>query len=157
MRQRTKQFLMDEDKTSRLLQRAGVGRLAVITKEMKPYVVPVNFIIDGNKIYIHGASSGLKMESLRANPNVCFEVDEEYGLRKEDPQTQCNVGEKYESVIASGKAIEIEDEEKKKAVLQLFAQKYASELKHLPMPAAAIKGTAVVAIEIENITGKERK
>ena len=157
MRQRTKQFLMGEEKINAVLQSARVGRLGVITKEMKPYIVPVNFALDANTIYIHGAAGGLKMESMQINKNVCFEVDEEYGLRMEDPQTQCNVGEKYESVIAFGTATEITDDEKKAAVLRLFIDKYAPELKNLPMPAPAIKGTAVVGIDIDSITGKERK
>ena len=38
------------------------------------YVVPITFVYDGECIYGHSAV-GMKIEMMRKNPNVCFEVD----------------------------------------------------------------------------------
>lgn len=157
MRKRTQQFLLDEETVNELLQKAEVGRLGVVTAEGKPYIVPLNFVYDNGSLYIHGAPEGLKMESLMANKNVCFEVDEMYGLRYEDPKTKCNVGAKYKSVIAFGQAFLLEDMAEKINVLNLFIEKYAPFMKELPMPEAAVRATAVVKIKIESITGKQRE
>jgi nitroimidazol reductase NimA-like FMN-containing flavoprotein (pyridoxamine 5'-phosphate oxidase superfamily) len=38
------------------------------------YVVPVTYVFDGEHIYAH-SREGLKIQIMRANPVVCFEVD----------------------------------------------------------------------------------
>lgn len=56
------------------LERANVGRLAC-ARENQPYIVPINFIFDGR--YLYGFTTlGQKVEWMRSNPLVCFEVDE---------------------------------------------------------------------------------
>ena len=65
---------MSELECSELLDRSAVGRLAC-ARDNQPYVVPTNFAFDGT--YIYGFTTfGQKIEWLRLNPLVCFEVDE---------------------------------------------------------------------------------
>ena len=57
-----------------LLARARLGRLAC-ANDTQPYVVPFFFAFDND--YLFGFSTvGQKIEWMRANPNVCVEVDE---------------------------------------------------------------------------------
>jgi nitroimidazol reductase NimA-like FMN-containing flavoprotein (pyridoxamine 5'-phosphate oxidase superfamily) len=59
---------------ARAILRAGlIGRLGCVY-ESGPYVVPINYAIDGENIYIH-ALPGRKIEALRANPRACLQVD----------------------------------------------------------------------------------
>jgi len=39
------------------------------------YIVPVNYVYHHNAVYAH-SGEGKKIEMLRANPRVCFQVDE---------------------------------------------------------------------------------
>ena len=56
------------------LERATLGRLAC-ARDNQPYVVPINFASDG--IHLYGFTTlGQKVEWMRANPLVCFEMDE---------------------------------------------------------------------------------
>ncbi len=41
----------------------------------KTYVVPINYVYDGKDIIAHSIS-GMKIQMMRRNPQVCFEVDE---------------------------------------------------------------------------------
>ena len=41
----------------------------------KIYVVPINYIYDGKFIIAHSVA-GMKIQMMRKNPDVCFEVDE---------------------------------------------------------------------------------
>ena len=41
----------------------------------KTYVVPVNYVYDGHSIIAH-SMTGMKIQMMRKNPQVCFEVDE---------------------------------------------------------------------------------
>jgi nitroimidazol reductase NimA-like FMN-containing flavoprotein (pyridoxamine 5'-phosphate oxidase superfamily) len=65
---------MSEAECRHVLQSANVGRLAC-ARDNQPYVVPINFAFDGT--YIYGFSTvGQKIEWMRSNPLVCFEMDQ---------------------------------------------------------------------------------
>ena len=65
---------MTIDECRQVLASRSVGRLAC-ARENQPYVVPINFAFDGNCIYGF-TTLGQKIEWLRSNPLVCFELDE---------------------------------------------------------------------------------
>jgi uncharacterized protein len=65
---------MTVDECFSALEKASVGRLAC-TRNNQPYIVPINFAFDGNCLYAF-TTVGQKIEWLRLNPLVCFEVDE---------------------------------------------------------------------------------
>ncbi len=56
-----------------LLLSQFVGRIGCTDGE-KPYIVPVTYVYDG-KYIIGQTGEGLKLNIMRKNPNVCFEVD----------------------------------------------------------------------------------
>jgi uncharacterized protein len=56
-----------------LLRTEEVGRIGCHA-EGRTYVVPVAYAYDGECVYAH-SRDGLKIRTMRANPNVCFEVD----------------------------------------------------------------------------------
>lgn len=56
-----------------LLSHERVARLGCIVDGF-PYVVPVNYIFDGESVYIHSLP-GQKVTAMRGNPRVCLQVD----------------------------------------------------------------------------------
>jgi uncharacterized protein len=79
-----------------LLRRQRVGRLACSAND-RPYVVPLNYVFDGE--YIYGYSvPGRKITIMREQPLVSFEIDEIC-----DPSN-------WRSVIAEGVYEELECE-----------------------------------------------
>src|SRR5215472_8186348 len=56
-----------------LLEREVVGRLGC-SNGNRPYIVPISYHYDGEYIYCH-TREGLKIDIMRKNPLVCFEVD----------------------------------------------------------------------------------
>jgi len=56
-----------------------VGRLAC-TENNQPYIVPVTYMYDGQNIYDQ-TNEGMKLNILRKNPNICFEVDRMTDMR----------------------------------------------------------------------------
>jgi len=69
------------------------------------YIVPVNYLYDGTNIYCHSAK-GMKIDMMRKNPAVCFEVDNIKDITN------------WESVIAWGKFEEITEIIEKQRTLQ---------------------------------------
>jgi nitroimidazol reductase NimA-like FMN-containing flavoprotein (pyridoxamine 5'-phosphate oxidase superfamily) len=59
-----------------VLSKEVLGRIGCIADE-RPYIVPVAYVYDGefDDVYIHSAE-GMKLEAMRANPEVCFEVEQ---------------------------------------------------------------------------------
>ena len=65
---------LDEHQMNNLLSSQVIGRLACST-DNQPYLVPLTYTFDGS--YIYGQTKeGMKLDVLRKNPNVCFEVDQ---------------------------------------------------------------------------------
>ena len=65
--------LSDEEKAA-LLSRRRLGRLGCIVGAA-PYVVPINYVFDGENIYSHSLP-GTKIDALRLNPTACIQIDE---------------------------------------------------------------------------------
>ena len=65
---------MSAEETEQLLLRGTIGRVGC-TAEGRIYVVPINYAYDGESVIGHSAD-GLKIRTMRANPKVCFEVDD---------------------------------------------------------------------------------
>ena len=64
---------LSKDQIESILSSQALGRLACCVNN-QPYIVPVTYAYDGK--YIYGQSNeGKKLEMMRQNPKVCFEVD----------------------------------------------------------------------------------
>jgi nitroimidazol reductase NimA-like FMN-containing flavoprotein (pyridoxamine 5'-phosphate oxidase superfamily) len=146
---------MDLDTITELLNRAPVGRFATVSPEGTPYVVPVNFAFEGDRIYFHCAMEGMKLDNIKANPRVCFETDEMTGLYV-SPDRPCACGCYFQSVIARGKAGIVSDESKRLHALRLLVKKYAPGKENQAMADDILKKTAVVEIVIDTISGKAK-
>lgn len=145
--------IMEMKEMEDLLNRLDVGRLG-LCKEDKTYIVPIHYLYKNGNVYFHGKKDGLKMEHIRTNPLVCFEVDELVSLVK--ASVACKYTSEYRSVIAYGKAKSIEKPEEKKAILNEMVAKYARGYNFEPATIEDIERIAVVEIKIEEMNGKAR-
>jgi len=64
---------LTNEQVKNLLASQVLGRLAC-TDGKQPYIVPVTYTFDGVSIYGQ-TNDGMKLNIMRENPNVCFEVD----------------------------------------------------------------------------------
>lgn len=89
-----------------VLQRLIIGRIGCHADNMT-YVVPVTYAYDGRYIYGH-TKEGLKIDMMRKNPMVCFEVDVMENMSH------------WRSVIAWGKFEELKTPEARKEAMKLL-------------------------------------
>lgn len=84
-----------------ILNRCDTIRIGIQGNQY-PYVVPVSFgmevVNDTAVIYFHCAQQGMKVDLLKANPNVCAEADVFLQVEK----TAHGITARYESVIGFG-------------------------------------------------------
>lgn len=146
----------DKEVTSRdwmaeVLEKGVWIQLAMADKEGQPYVVPLNYGFGEDFIIVHGAREGKKIDMLKENSKVAFNVaiDTEV-VRNEDNPSEFSM--KYRSVSGLGTASFIEDIEEKRGALKILMDHYRGPKE--PMTEGMLKATAVIKIQITELTGK---
>lgn len=146
---------LTQEESWQFLVDAPVGRLGLAAPDGSPYIVPLNHVVCSNEIFFHCATQGRKLGILRSNPQVCYEVDAQLGI-KTGPRA-CDFGTYYKSVIAFGHAYEVNDIDKKIEILTRLVEKHAPP-NHSFEPVAEIDAATItiIGIRIETLTGKSR-
>ena len=127
--------VMTRDEMQRLLKKCTLGRLGLAFQN-ELYVVPVSYRYDQGRIFFHSARHGKKVDFIKHNNRVCFEVDED--KRQEG----------WGSVICYGTATLREDIE---AIKEFFRVLRGQE----PSDEQLEKWSAYIGIiQIEDMTGK---
>jgi nitroimidazol reductase NimA-like FMN-containing flavoprotein (pyridoxamine 5'-phosphate oxidase superfamily) len=147
-----KEWITDREEMESLLQEALVGCLATVGPHGSPYITPLNFCYHQGKIYFHCAFEGRKIANIKANPRVCFEVHEL--IKIVQGQRACDFSTRYRSVLVFGHARSLPDGDEKVAALTALAEKYTGGQAVEPPTPQRAKGTEVIEITIEEMTGK---
>ena len=147
----------DREITSReemesIINKAFVCRLGM-ADESGPYIVPLSFGYREGSLYFHCAKNGRKLDILKKDKRVCFEIDTDYEIVESDKA--CKWGMKYKSVIGLGNAFFIEDMESKKRALDIIMRHYSG--RSFEFEDKEIDRVVIFKVEIESMTGKERK
>ena len=122
----------------------------------EPYLLPLNFgyACEGGafSFFCHSAREGRKLDILRKNPTVAFEMDCRGELQSADHD--CGYGYYYASVIGSGTAELIEGAEKLDARSALMRHMAGREDTFTEEQA---RGVAVLAIRVRSLSAKAKK
>lgn len=153
MQGRMKEHPLSQEEITNLLLTEPVGNLGTLSPKGFPYITPVHFVYINHKIYIHGLCKGTKIDHIKTNPNVGFEVYKLNGLIH-DPNLPCDTNTDYQSVIIMGNADFIEDESLKINILNQVVEKFAPQHMGKDFPPAMLKATAIISITPLEITGK---
>jgi len=133
-----------------IIAKCEICRIALSDNDM-PYIVPVNFGINGNDLYIHCATEGRKIDIIKKNPNVCVEFD--INSKIAEAEKACNWSIKYKSVIAIGKACIIDNFDEKIIALNILMSQYSDE--NFTFNEDSVNRTAIIKISLSEITGKQ--
>lgn len=139
-----------------IVNECKVIRLAMLDEQGLTYIIPLNFgyrFTDGVfTFYCHSAREGHKLELLRRDPRVSFEMDCRGELQSADHA--CGYGYYYASVIGSGTAELIEGAEKLDALSALMRHMAGREDTFTEEQA---RGVAVLAIRVRSLSAKAKK
>ena len=145
----------DKNQILRILDTAKVLHLGLAVNN-EPYVVPMNYGYteeDGKLVlYLHSALQGRKLDMIRENPRVFFELEcDQAPFEGEKP---CQYGLVYSSVMGRGTAGIVEDvEEKKKAMAILMKTQTQKEFS---FDDKLVSIVAVIRIDVAEYTAKHR-
>ena len=141
----------DRNEIDDIIQRCQVCRVGMIDGD-EPYVVPMNFGYKDNCLYFHGALTGRKISLLEGSTRVCLEFDLAHEMVTND-ETACRWSQKYESVIAWGKAVIMTSPDEKRDAFNTIMGHY-SERKEWDYPDIIIERTHLIKVPIDKITAK---
>ncbi|RYA22565.1 nimA protein [Malaciobacter halophilus] len=157
MRYRTKTHLLTQEQIDNLLYRVEIGRLGTYSQDGYPYVLPMHFVHFDNKIYMHGLPKGKKIDNIKFNSNVCFEIDEMLSLLYKGVEDPCDVNTEFNSIILRGSASLVSNLNEKYRALSKIVEKFTPHLKDKELPEKMVKGTAVIKIDILDYVGRYYK
>ena len=134
-----------------LLKTETRGVMSVQGDNGYPYGFPINhyFDEDANRIYIHGADFGHRVDAVRKDPKVSYCV---FG---QDFQKEGDWAKYVKSVIVFGKAELIEDHDEIVRISRLLCDKFPCPQEYVEHEIEKdAPRTLVIAIDIEDMNGK---
>jgi uncharacterized protein len=152
---RSEQEISDIVVIEEIIKKSDVCRIALANDNI-PYIVTMNFgytAIPELRLYFHCANEGRKLEMIRKNNFVCFEMDTDHEIHK--GKNGCDWGMKYSSIIGSGNISIVTEKDAKKAGLDLIMQHYGGEKEYV-YDEKVLERTTVLQLDIKELTGKKK-
>ena len=132
---------MSREESDALLRSQRIARLGCVA-DGYPYVVPVNYVFDGESAFSHSLP-GRKIEAMRASPRVCLQVDE--------VRDQFH----WQSVLAFGTFEELTNPDERSRALNLLLSLFPrlTPVESLIAEDANAPAPIVYRVRVERLTG----
>ena len=145
----------DPQQILEILDKSRVLHLGLAVNN-EPYVVPMNYgyVMEEGKltVYLHSAMRGKKLDMIRENPNVFFEMD--CDRAPFEGVKPCQYGLVYSSIMARGTASIVEDVEEKKRAMTILMKTQTG--KDFSFDDKLVGMVAVIRIDVSEYTAKHR-
>ncbi len=152
---RRERQVTDINEIIKILDKSKVLHLGMVDGD-EPYVVPMNYgyVMNGDKLtmYLHCAHRGKKLDVIRKNPKVFYELD--CDIVPFEGDVACNYGITYASVMGRGVASIVEDVEEKKYSLSLLMKTQVNKDFEFSDKMASI--VTIIKIDTLEYTAKHR-
>ena len=147
--------ITDEAQIRRILDSAKVLRLGIAVDNV-PYIYPMNYgytMEDGKlSLYLHSAVKGDKLDLLRKNPNVCFELDCDHVPFEGKIACQCGLA--YSAISGRGRAVLVEDVEEKMEAMSVLMKTQTG--KDFQFNERLVSIVAVIRLDVTGFSAKYR-
>ena len=151
--------IKSKEKIIEFLSSQQTGRISSIDENGYPQIIPMNFVFINDVVYMHSHIKGEKLENIKRNQKVGFEVDKSLEFLPSyfsDPTDASLADTLYISVVIKGNANIILDKEEKTTALNGLMKKYQPEGGYEPIKPDmdVLKGVEVIKIVPESLRGK---
>ena len=159
MQLRGKLEIKSKEKIIEFLSSQQTGRIASIDDDGFPQIIPMNFVFINGAVYMHSHTRGEKLDNIRRNQKVGFEVDKSLEFLPSyfsDPTDASLADTLYISVVIKGNASIVSDKEEKTNVLNGLMEKYQPEGGYEPISPDmdVLKGVEVIKVVPKSLKGK---
>lgn len=154
-----KLVIKSKTKIIKFLNEQDTGRISSIDEHGFPQIIPMNFVFLNDSVYMHSHIRGEKIENIKRNSKVGFEVDRNLEFLPSyfsDPEDASLADTLYISVVIKGEALLVENNEEKVLALNGLMKKYQPEGRYKPMDKDmdVLDATAVIKIIPKEMNGK---
>jgi len=151
--------IKSKEKIIEFLNSEQTGRISSIDADGYPQVIPMNFVFLNDVIYMHSHTRGEKLENIKKNEKVGFEVDRSLEFLPSyfsDPKDASLADTLYISVVIKGKGIILDDKGEKTLALNGLMTKYQPEGGYEPIRSEmdVLDEVAVIKIIPKILRGK---
>ncbi len=154
-----KLVIKSKTKIIKFLNEEDTGRISSVDEHGFPQIIPMNFVFLNDSVYMHSHIRGEKIENIKRNSKVGFEVDRNLEFLPSyfsDPEDASLADTLYISVVIKGEALLVENNEEKVLALNGLMKKYQPEGRYKPMDKDmdVLDATAVIKIIPKEMNGK---
>ncbi|TBR11319.1 MAG: pyridoxamine 5'-phosphate oxidase family protein [Candidatus Nitrosotenuis sp.] len=151
--------IKSKQKIVEFLNQEHVGRVCSVDKDGFPQIIPMNFVFLNDAIYMHSHTRGEKLENIRSNSKVGFEVDRELEFLPSyftHPTDASQADTFYISVVIKGIGTIVSDKNEKTLALNRLMEKYQPEgnYEKLTPDMEVVNEVAVIKIIPQTMRGK---
>ena len=149
---RRAQQQLNKEETLAILEAGSHGTLACLGDDSYPYAIPLNYVYLDNKLYMHSAKQGHKVDAITNHRKVSFSVVGQDQIESKEYTTY------FSSVIAFGKARLAAGDEYTRAFTAL-ADKYVFDrpIQERIDKIRECRQAIIIAIDIDHLSGKQAK
>ena len=151
--------IKSKERIIEFLSSQQTGRISSIDENGFPQIIPMNFVFISDAVYVHSHIRGEKLDNIRRNQKVGFEVDKSLEFLPSyfsDPTDASLADTLYISVVIKGNASIVSDKEEKTNALNGLMKKYQPEGGYEPIKPDmdVLKEVEVIKIIPESLRGK---
>jgi len=145
-------YIEDRNEINEIIRSCKTCYLAM-SDDDTPYVLPMNFALEGDYVILHSAQSGRMWGTIQKNPKVCINWTLGEELAWQDVRVGCSYRVKSKSVIVEGEAVIINDYNEKYRLLEILMKQYSSRDFKFGKP--SVKNVGIIRVKINEISAKE--
>ncbi|MEX0657295.1 MAG: pyridoxamine 5'-phosphate oxidase family protein [Nitrosopumilaceae archaeon] len=122
--------IKSKEKIIEFLNQEHTGRICSIDENGYPQIIPMNFVFLNDSVYMHSHTRGQKLDNIRRNDKVGFEVDRSLEFLPSyftHPTDASQADTLYISVVIKGRGVIVEDRNEKTVALNGLMKKYQPE------------------------------
>jgi nitroimidazol reductase NimA-like FMN-containing flavoprotein (pyridoxamine 5'-phosphate oxidase superfamily) len=151
--------IKSKQKMAEFLNQEHVGRVCSIDKDGFPQIIPMNFIFLNDAIYMHSHTRGEKLENIKSNDKVGFEVDREIEFLPSyftHPTDASQADTLYISVVIKVNGVIVSDKNEKTLALNGLMEKYQPEGRYerLTPDMKVVDEVAIIKVIPQTMRGK---
>lgn len=135
-----------------IIERCDVVRVGFSVNDV-PYIVPMNFGFKDDVFYFHGAQEGRKIDMMKTNPKVCFELDTDHQLVGKSDRA-CDWTMTFASIIGNGTISIVTDTQAKIQALNVIMQQYGGKDAY-QYSQKMLERINILRLDIEDMTCKK--
>ncbi|HLN74854.1 MAG: pyridoxamine 5'-phosphate oxidase family protein [Methylococcaceae bacterium] len=144
-------FIEDRQEINDILKQCKTCYVSMSDNDT-PYVLPLNFGIDGNNVILHSAPHGRMWETLKKNPKVCIIWTLGESLAWQDEHVGCSYRVQSKTVMVEGEVQFIDDYDEKERLFLQFMTQYSDLTFKFNAP--SIRNVGLIVVPMTKLTAK---